>query len=206
MTPKPYSEASERNKEPILAVLRDYFTGASFPERGTILEIGSGTGQHAVYFARQLPHLRWQPSDIRAHLDGIRQWLDDANLPNLNPVLELDVTRRPWPITQTDGVFSANTAHIMSWATVQDFIAGVGEAVNPGAYFCLYGPFTYKGQYTSASNAQFDASLRARDPAMGIRDFEAINEQAVQAGLEFIADHAMPANNRVLVWQRASGF
>ena len=199
MSYKPYSEASERNKEPILAVLREYFT-----EAGTILEIGSGTGQHAVYFARQLPHLHWQPSDVRANLAGIQQWLDSENLPNLYPVIELDVTCKPWTLSRADGVFSANTAHIMSWAMVEDFIAGVGGILSPGSYFCLYGPFNYKGQYTSSSNARFDASLRAHDPSMGIRDFEAINEQAAQAGLGFVADHAMPANNRVLVWRRAA--
>ena len=192
-----YSEACERNKVPILALLRDYF---STP--GLILEIGSGTGQHAVYFAEQLPHLTWQPSDVSANLAGIEQWRQAANLANLKPALALDVTRQPWPLAQADGVFSANTAHIMSWAMVEACIAGVGMILRPDGYFCLYGPFSYRGQFTSASNAQFDASLRSRDAAMGIRAFEDVDAQAQKAGMSLVADHAMPANNQLLVWRK----
>jgi len=194
-----YSDACERNKEPILTVLRQYFTTP-----GLILEIGSGTGQHAVYLAEQLPHLRWQPSDRAENLAAIEQWRQASGLATIQPVLELDVRHESWPLARADGVFSANTAHIMSWAMVQDFIAGVGRVLRPGAYFCLYGPFNYQGQFTSSSNAQFDASLRSSDPNMGIRDFEAMDTLAQQSGMILIDDHAMPANNRILVWQRTS--
>ena len=194
-----FSEASERNKQPILAVLRDYFS-----KPGTILEIGSGTGQHAVYFAEQLPHVYWQPSDVQANLAGIERWRQASRLVNFHSALELDVSHQPWPVSKVDGVFSANTAHIMSWPMVQDFIAGVGRVLRPNGHFCLYGPFNYNGQFSSPSNAYFDASLRARDPAMGIRDFEAMNVLAEQAGLVLLADHPMPANNQLLVWRKSA--
>lgn len=193
-----HAPAAERNKAPILKVLQTYFT-----QPGLILEIGSGTGQHAVYFAQHLPHLTWQPSDIRVNLAGIQQWVSEADLPNLKPALELDV-QQAWPIKEADGIFSANTAHIMSWAMVEDFIAGVGQVLNPNAYFCLYGPLNVNGEFTSPSNAAFDASLRAQNPAMGLRDFEALDRLAQQAGLKFIQRHALPANNFILVWQSAT--
>ncbi|MDX1607341.1 MAG: DUF938 domain-containing protein, partial [Candidatus Competibacterales bacterium] len=138
--PKPYSEASEQNKEPILGVLRKIFT-----EPGLILEIGSGTGQHAVHFARQLAHLTWQPSDLGENLPGIKIWLEEADLPNIRPPLELDVTQECWPVDRADGIYSANTAHIMSWQEVETMFRGVGRVLVPGGCFCLYGPFNYAG-------------------------------------------------------------
>jgi SAM-dependent methyltransferase len=194
---KPFSQACENNKRPILAVLRTAFASVD-----SVLEIGSGTGQHAVFFAAEMPWLRWQPSDCAENLPGIRAWCRDAALANLLPVLELDVTRPVWPVDAAAAVFSANTAHIMSWAAVELFFAGVGARLRPGGVFCLYGPFNYDGQYTSASNQQFDAWLQARDPRSGIRDFEAVAALAQRAGLAPAADHAMPANNRLLVWRR----
>lgn len=197
MSERPYSIACERNKQPILARLREVFA-----EPGLILEIGSGTGQHAVHFAEQLPHLRWQPSDIAAHLPGIRLWTEPAGLDNLYAPVELDVTRNPWPIRRADGVFSANTAHIMSWPEVVAMFLGVGRLLESGRCFCLYGPFHYDGQPTSSSNAAFDRDLRRRDPSMGIRDMQALQALATTAGLALRQDHAMPANNRLLVWER----
>lgn len=197
MNDKPFAESCEENKRPILAVLRQ-----AFADCRRILEIGSGTGQHAVFFAAELPHLLWQTSDLREHHAGIHAWLAEAGLPNLLPPLALDVARDPWPQAQYDGVFSANTSHIMHWPEVEAMFAGIGQVLAPGGRFCLYGPFNAGGRYTSESNARFDAWLRARDPESGLRDIEALDWLARSAGLTLSADHAMPANNRTLVWTR----
>jgi cyclopropane fatty-acyl-phospholipid synthase-like methyltransferase len=198
---KPFSQACENNKRPILEVLRRHLADARH-----VLEVGSGTGQHAVFFAEQLPHLAWQTSDRGEHHAGIRQWLEAARLGNVLPPLELDVTSPRWPVAHTDAVFSANTAHIMSWAMVEAFFTGVGQVLGDGGVFCLYGPFNYGGAYTSASNERFDAWLAARDPASAIRDFEAVDALAAGVGLRLVEDNAMPANNHLLVWRlEASG-
>jgi hypothetical protein len=195
---KPWAEACERNREPILAVLRDAFSGAK-----QVLEIGSGTGQHAVFFATALPHLIWQPSDRAEHLAGIAAWCDEARLPNLRAPLVLDVDG-DWPVTECDALFSANTLHIMSWASVEHFFRGAGRVLLPDGVLAVYGPFSYGGQHTAESNARFDAFLRARDPLSGVRDFDALCTLAHGEGLEFCDDHALPANNRVLIWRRSS--
>lgn len=194
---KPFSQACENNKRPLLAILREAFAAADL-----VLEVGSGTGQHAVFFAAEMPWLRWLPTDREENLAGIEAWRREANLPNLLPPQALDVRWNHWPVDSASAVFSANTAHIMSWPEVELFIAGVGRCLQPGGVFCLYGPFNYGGEYTSPSNAQFDRWLRLRDSHSGIRDFEAVDKLARRFGLQFIADHAMPANNRTLVWQR----
>lgn len=195
---KPYSPASDRNRDSIQAVLLRHFSAAR-----TVLEIGSGTGQHAVYFAQAMPALTWQCSDRASYLAGICQWLDEAQLPNTPPPLELDVATGPWPNAKFDAVFSANTLHIMSWEEVQAFFRGLDAVLAKSATLVVYGPFNYGGTFTSESNREFDASLRARDPRMGIRDFEAVNTLARIIGLQLIEDVAMPANNRSLVWQRS---
>jgi cyclopropane fatty-acyl-phospholipid synthase-like methyltransferase len=192
-----HSEACERNKGPILAVL----TSALATEH-SVLEIGSGTGQHAVYFARHLPHLSWQPSERSAELAPLTERIRLEGPPNLRPAIELDVRRQPWPVTGVDAVFSANTLHIMAWKEVQDFFRGVGAVLRKPGVLCVYGPFRYGGEYTSASNADFDRYLHIRDPVSGIRDFEALAELAAAQGLALAADHSMPANNRTLVWRR----
>ena len=194
---KPYSEACEQNKAPILTVLREVFR-----EPGLILEIGSGTGQHAVHFARELPHLDWQPTDQADYLPGIRLWIAEADLSNLRQPLELDTRREPWPVTQAAGVFSANTTHIMHWPAVEGLFRGIGRVLQPGGAFCLYGPFNYGGRYTSASNTEFDAFLKRRDPASGIRDFDDLDQLARSNGLRLLRDYPMPVNNRTLVWVR----
>jgi len=194
---KPFSQACENNKGPILAVLREVFAGP-----GLVVEVGSGTGQHAVHFAAQLPHLTWQPTDVADNLPGIRMWLGEADLPNLREPLTLDVAQGAWPVTAADYVFSANTAHIMGWPEVERLIGGVAALLPPGGAFCLYGPFAYGGEHTSDSNARFDASLKERDGRMGIRDVRDLEQLADAAGLTLEADHAMPANNRTLVWRR----
>ena len=185
---RPFSEASERNREPIVRVLKRVFA-----DRRHVLEIGSGTGQHAAYFAPELPHLVWQASDVAENLPGIRQWFPNA--------IELDVDK-PWPKIEADAVFSANTCHIMSWPQVERLFAGVGRLLPPGGVFALYGPFNYHGKHTSESNARFDAMLRARDPASGLRDRDDIQQLAQAAGLSLAEDNAMPANNRLLVFQK----
>lgn len=197
---KPWAEACERNRAPILGVLRGAFAAAT-----QVLEIGSGTGQHAVFFAAALPHLVWQPSDRPEHLAGIAAWRDDAGLPNLRAPLALDVDARDWPVTHCDAMFSANILHIMSWASVENFFRGVERVLLPGGVLAVYGPFSYGGRHTAESNARFDAFLRARDPLSGVRDFEAVCALAHGHGLEFCDDHALPANNRVLIWRRSGG-
>ena len=197
---KPYSPSCDRNRAPILAVLRDHF--------GThhgVLEIGSGTGQHAVHFAAAMSWLRWQCSDVADNLPGIRMWLDEAALPNTPTPIELDVARGPWPTQTFDAVFSANSLHIMGWAEVEALFAGLDAVLAPDATLVVYGPFNYDGGYTSDSNREFDGWLKARDPRSAIRDFEAVDALARAIGLRLHADVAMPANNRCLVWRRDAG-
>lgn len=195
MTVKPHSAACERNREPILAVLRKHFA-----DRRHVLEIGSGTGQHAVHFAAALPHLVWQTSDVAQNHAGIRAWLDETGLPNTPAPLALDVNG-PWPAQRFDAIFSANTLHIMSWAEVQTLFARLPDVMTPDARLVVYGPFNYGGRFTSQSNAQFEQTLKGWGAHMGIRDFEAVDALAQGIGLRLQADHAMPANNRCLVWE-----
>ena len=195
-----FSEACERNKGPILEVLK-----RAFDSSHRVLEIGSGTGQHAVHFAARLPHLSWQPTEIAEQLAPLAERIGLEGTPNLRAPIALDVRAHPWPVAQADAVFSANTLHIMAWSVVQDFFRGVGGALGSPGVLCVYGPFNYQGRFTSDSNAEFDAWLKARDPVSGIRDFEAVDELARGAGLALVADHAMPANNRTLVWERPPG-
>ncbi len=194
---KPFCESSDQNKDPILQVLRQVLI-----EPGVVLEIGSGTGQHAVHFAAHLPHLIWQPSDLEERLPGLRLWLEEARLTNVREPLALDVSSLPWPIEEKDAAYSSNTAHIMHWPQVVDMFKGLGRVLKSGGLFCLYGPFSYVGEHISASNREFDASLRARDPGMGVRDVEALKTLAGESGLSLVQDFEMPVNNRTLVWRR----
>ena len=194
---KPFSEASERNRAPILGVLRRVFG-----DRTAVLEIGSGSGQHAAYFAPALPHLVWQPSDVAENLPGIRLWREEAQTPGLREPLELDV-ERPFPAVEADAVFCANICHILSWPQVERLFAGIGALLPKSGVFALYGPFNYGGKPTSPSNAEFDAWLRGRDPKSGLRDFEAIDALARRHRLMLEEDNAMPANNRLLVFRKA---
>lgn len=194
---KPYSTACERNREPILKVLRDAFAHAR-----AVLEIGSGTGQHAVYFARHLPHVTWHTSDLPQHHAGINEWIAGESLVNIKAPVSLDVCDEYWPVRGVDGLYTANTLHIMNWEAVQAFFRGAGRVLAAGGVLVAYGPFNYYGQYTSASNAQFDANLRSRGVGSGLRDFESVDAIAAAQGLVLEADHVMPANNRTLVWRR----
>jgi cyclopropane fatty-acyl-phospholipid synthase-like methyltransferase len=194
---KPRSEACERNRDPILGVLRQWWLTS-----GAVLEIGSGTGQHAVHFAQHLPHLTWIPTDREENLDGIGQWVQEAGLPNLHEPLRLNVMDPHWPVITVQCVFTANTAHIMSWTEVEAMFEGVGKVLVPKGQFCLYGPVNRDGNFTSESNRQFDEMLRARDPVMGIRDDQALIRLGHRCGLSYIADNSMPAKNRLLIWTK----
>lgn len=194
---KPFAESCEQNKTPILEVLRDVLQ-----QPGALLEIGSGTGQHAVFFARQLPHLDWQPSDVAENLPGIELWLRESPLPNLRAPVVLDVARSPWPDAEYDAAFSANTAHIMGWPEVERMFEGLATVLRPGGLFCLYGPFNHGGRYTAPSNERFDAWLKSRDPRMGVRDLDDLQSLAERVDMTLADDFTMPADNRTLVWRR----
>jgi len=194
---KPFAESCEQNRDPILAVLKTVFA-----DRNRVLEVASGTGQHAVYFGQALPHLTWQTSELPQNHAGIWAWLDEAGLPNVLPPLDIDVNDDAWPLATFDAVFNANTVHIVSWPEVERMFAGIGSVLVRNGCLCLYGPFNYGGAFTSDSNARFDAWLKERNPDSGVRDFEAINHLAVNQGMVLVQDVAMPANNRMLVWRK----
>jgi cyclopropane fatty-acyl-phospholipid synthase-like methyltransferase len=194
---KPFSQSCENNKVPILQIISELFSDSK-----EVWEIGSGTGQHACYFAQQLPHLSWQATDRAENMTGINAWLNEAGLDNTRPALALDVMDEVWPCQQIDAVFSANTLHSMPWQAVQAFFQGLERYLTqPQALVCIYGPFNYQGKFTTASNAQFDQWLKNTDPERGIRDFEDIEVLARKAGLLVKDDFSMPANNRLLVLQ-----
>lgn len=193
----PYSVACERNREPIREVLAHWL-----PAPGRVIEIGAGTGQHAEYFAATLDHLRWLPTDRGEYLPGLRTRLGRLARDNVEPPVALDVTRGPWPDGPFDHAYTANTCHIMHWPEVEQMFAGVAGLLPAGGLFLAYGPFHRDGAPTSPSNERFDRSLRARDPGMGIRDDRAVAVLADEHGLNWIADEAMPANNRILIWRR----
>ena len=196
---KPFAESCVENREPIFGVLRPRLEDCK-----RLLEIGSGTGQHAVYFAADLPHISWQTSDLAENHPGILAWLQEAGLANVEPPVCLDVLSDRWPNGQFDAVFSANTAHIMPVAAVEAMFRGVGRVLAPGGKFLLYGPFNYDGLFTSPSNERFDAWLKQRDPAMGIRDLAWLGGLAAAAGMVLVEDIEMPVNNRTLVWQKGT--
>ena len=193
-----FSKACENNKAPILSIIQPLFTGTE-----TVLEVGSGTGQHALYFAENMPHLTWQCSDQPIYLPDIRTRLRQSKLTNTPAPLELNLFENQWPDINIDAVFCANAVHIMPWKGVEILFSSVGKALSPGGQLVLYGPFNYSGQYTSESNRKFDQWLKVQQPESAIRDFEAINKLAVEAGLTLIKDYEMPANNRILHWIKA---
>ena len=192
------SPACDRNREPILSELKRTLKSSS----GTLLEIGSGTGQHAAYFAPSFPEIIWQPSDLPENLKNIELWRREFNLSNIKPAIELNIAHTPWPITNIQTIFTANTLHIISWPLVESFFEGVNQTLDNGGLCLVYGPFNYEGKFTSTSNKQFDAWLKSRDPKSGIRDFDTVNNLATSHRLTFIEDISMPANNRLLIWQK----
>ncbi len=195
---KPYSQACANNKFAILSKLSQHFS-----ELNNVIEIGTGTAQHATFFAQHLPYLNWQTTDLAINHQGIKAWLNEANLTNLKAPITLDLNA-PWPPFEHtfDGLFTANTLHIIAWPLVVKFFAGIADTIAKKGVVCIYGPFNYQGKYTSASNAEFDIWLKERDPLSGIRDIEAIVELAINAGLTLQTDYAMPANNRLLVFRK----
>lgn len=193
----PYSQACENNKAPILALLQQ-----AFAKCAAIMEIGSGTGQHAEHFARHLPHLTWQASDQLHYLPELNERLKRAALANLPQAFCFDVTQQPLPASRFDGLFTANTLHIMSWLMVESLFQRLDKLLDTNATLCIYGPFNYDGQYTSESNQLFDQSLKSRDPAMGIRDIEHVLALAERQGFNLQQDYTMPANNRLLWFKR----
>ncbi|MGB8636376.1 MAG: DUF938 domain-containing protein [Rhodanobacteraceae bacterium] len=195
---KPFSAACKRNRGPILELLEPLFAG-----RTRVLEIGSGTGQHAAHFAAAMPWLTWQASDRAENLPGIRQWLDQAELGNTPPPMTLDVAQADWPGGTYDAFFSANTLHIMAWSEVESLFAGLPAVASDDAYLAIYGPFNDAGRFSSDSNAHFDAQLKADAAHRGIRDMQAVDALAEAAGFALMADHAMPANNRLRIWRRS---
>ncbi|MDH5785104.1 MAG: class I SAM-dependent methyltransferase [Chromatiales bacterium] len=194
---KPYAESCDENGPPILEVLR-----RELPASGDLLEIGSGTGQHAVMFATALPDIQWHTSDMIEMHDGIQMWLDEVSHPNLHPPIRLNVLSDPWPEQRYDAIYSANTAHIMSEEAVEAMFRGAGKVLKPASSFLLYGPFMYDGEHTSESNARFELWLKSQGDHQGIRDVSWLKEIASSAGLELEKDIEMPANNRILLWQR----
>ena len=196
----PFSAACERNKDPILEVLR-----VRFADRTQVLEIGSGTGQHAVYFAQELAHLTWHPTEQLAYLADLTERVKLEGPRNLRPPMLLDVRQAVWPVRGVDALFTANTLHIMSWTEVMALFNGIGTVLAPGGVLCIYGPFRYSGRYTSDSNREFDQMLQERDPQSGLRDIEAVRPLAGQYGLHLDADLDLPANNRLLVFTKEPG-
>lgn len=195
MMEKPFSQSSENNKDYILNVLKE-----AFQDTNSVLEIGSGTGQHAVHFARNLPHLNWQPSDIEINLPGIGLWLYESELPNIKEPVLLDVNKLPWEVGKFEGLFTANTLHIIAKAEIENFFQGIAQVLKDRGTLCIYGPFNYDGKYTSPSNERFNGWLYRQNPKSAIRDFEWVNSLAENVGLVLTQDHGMPANNRLLEW------
>ena len=193
---KQHSPSCDQNKDPILDTIKPLLSSAK-----SVLEIGSGTGQHSVYFAKALAHLNWQASDQKMYLPSVNAWIAEAQLANTPKAFELDVTGK-WPVDNYDAIFSANTVHIMSWEMVLDFFKGVSGVLANNGLFILYGPFNYNGQYTSDSNANFDLWLAQQNQKSAIRDFEELIQLAEKYNMHLTSDIKMPANNRILVWQK----
>lgn len=199
MSELPYSQAAENNRAPILAQLQRRLADAR-----SVLEIGAGTGQHAVAFAGALPALCWQPTEHPAALATLAPRCAAAGLANLAEPRGLDMRRGPWPAPWPDAIYTANTLHIVAKELVEALFAGCGKHARVGSQLLVYGPFNYGGKFTSPSNAQFEEWLQARDPASGIRDQEWVTSLAVAAGYALEEDLAMPANNRLLCWRKVA--
>jgi cyclopropane fatty-acyl-phospholipid synthase-like methyltransferase len=195
---KPYSPACERNKDPILSILKQFIT----KDDARVLEIGSGSGQHAVYFAPEFPFLKWFPTDVSANLPGMRLWFEEAKLKNIEPPQRIEVGKDELPKLKFDVIYTANTFHIMHWKECKSLIKMMGGRLREGSRVFIYGPFKYEGAFTSESNEAFDKSLRERDPMSGIRSFEDVNNAMFKNGFELLGDFDMPANNQMLVFSR----
>jgi SAM-dependent methyltransferase len=197
---KQFAPSFERNKDFILPVLQEVL-----PESGMVLEIGSGTGQHAAFFAAQLPRLVWQPTDLAANLPSITAWQVESGLANLRAPLELDLLANTWPVSSAQALVCINTVHIVAWQGVEHLFAGAGRVLAPGGVMFVYGAYRYATRPLEPSNEVFDRWLKARDPVSGVRDFEAVHALAQQNGLTLAGDRAMPGNNRCIWWTKTSG-
>lgn len=195
---KPFSPACERNRIPILKVMQDLITSSD----SRLLEIGSGTGQHAVYLAPHFPHMIWVTSDVKENHYGIQLWLAESGAPNIIGPGVFKVGEDQFPNGHFDVVFTANTFHIMPWYLCEELMDQLGKNLDAGAKVMIYGPFNYNGKYTSDSNREFDESLRQRDPLMGIRDFEEVVRYMEKRAFGLLKDNEMPANNRLLVFEK----
>ncbi len=194
---KPYADTAEENKYVVLPVLKPLLSGVN-----QVLEIGSGTGQQIVYFAGQFPAVSWLASDLAENIPGIRQWIDEASLPNLELPVALDVAQAEWPVQSVDFVYSSNTLHIMSWQSVEKMFAGMGSILDRGSRACIYGPFSFSGRHVSKSNMEFDAMLKQRNPLSGVRDVDALTRLAEQNGIRLEKTVPMPHNNFILIWRK----
>ena len=195
---KQYAPACERNRNYILEVLKE-----ALPQQGSLLEVGSGTGQHAAWFAPEFPGLQWQPTDTEDNLASIRAWCSEAGTPNLTEPFALDLSSYEWPLQQYDAIVCINTIHIVAWPLVQNLFAGAGRSLKSGGIFYAYGPYSYRDRPLESSNENFDQWLKQRDSNSGIREFETVNELAASHGLVFVEDRAMPANNRSIWWRKS---
>ena len=199
---KPFAPSAERNREPLRDVLKNVLTGS-----GLLLEIGSGTGQHAAYLANDFPAYRWQPTDLHEKLDGINDWAADSGADNILPALALDLAVDPsnvdWPVEEADAIVCINTIHIVAWPLVVNLFRGAGKLMKRGGVMFVYGPYEYSDRPLEPSNVEFDEWLKLRDPNSGIRKFDDVNSLAEEAGLALVADKAMPANNRSIWWRKS---
>lgn len=197
---KPYAPACDRNKTAILDVLQQHLNTDDL-----VFEVGSGTGQHGVFFAEHMPQLTWQMTDKAENIAGINQWVSASAMDNARAAKVFDVDSN-WPegedIQQVPAIFTANSLHIMAWASVEAFFNHAATHLKTSGLLIVYGPFNYHGAFSSPSNAQFDQWLKARDARSGIRDFEALEKLATDQGLLLLDDIEMPANNRILLWQK----
>ncbi|MDX5152518.1 MAG: DUF938 domain-containing protein [Acidiferrobacterales bacterium] len=198
---KPFAPSAERNREPLRDILKNVLTGS-----GLLLEIGSGTGQHAAYMAKDFPAYQWQPTDLPEKLDSINDWAADSGADNILPALALDLATDPnsadWPVKEADAIVCINTIHIVAWPLVVNLFRGVGKVIKRGGVMFVYGPYEYSDQPLEPSNLEFDEWLKLRDPNSGIRKFDDVNRLAEEAGLMLEMDQAMPANNRSIWWRK----
>jgi cyclopropane fatty-acyl-phospholipid synthase-like methyltransferase len=195
---KPYSASCDSNKDPILEVLKKTI----LPSDRRLLEVGAGTGQHAVYMSPHFPQLEWYPTDLSVNLPGMSLWFNEARVSTIQKPIRLDVSKDDFPKLKFDVVLTANTLHIMNWKDCKSFMKLLGHRLREGSRVIFYGPFKYQGDFSSPGDAEFDLSLKAKDPLSGIRAFEDINNNMIKNGFELIEDYEMPANNRTLVYQR----
>ncbi len=195
---KPYAPAYDRNRDPILSVLHRVL-----PEQGQVLEIGSGTGQHAAFFSAALPHLQWLPSDLPPRLSGITQWCDQSGNDKCLAPVAIDLLRASLSLPRSDAIVCINIVHIVAWAGVQNLFKAARDCLSPGQVLYLYGPYRYADRPFEPSNEEFDRWLKVRDPLSGVRDFDAVRDLAASCAFDLSLDLPMPSNNRSLCFTRS---